>query len=303
MATLDPNAQGLSMPNARVLGQAANMAYQNADACRKWATDNGFNEAFDFFSKTGELTDTNGFIAQNAQAVVVAFRGTDPKRAVDWFIDLNALQQHAQFPGAKVHKGFEDALTSVWGPSGADILPQRLAARGNRTVWITGHSLGGALAELAAAKSALVSGIPVKGVYTFGQPRVGDEGFARKMEEAVGSEVFRFINNHDIVPRVPLWGMGYRHYAGQLFFKGMAMENQPITIENLFAAIRLAALGVDLDLAKEVVDLGAALLTHNDAVANRELQLLGNPKADLAAGTANIADHSMVNGYLPRLGA
>jgi triacylglycerol lipase len=298
MPDFDPNAQGLSMPNARLLGHAALIAYKDSSTCQQWALDNGFNEDFDFFSNTSQKTDTNGFIAQNAQTILVAFRGTDPDKRIDWFIDFDALQQHADFPDAKVHKGFEDALNVVW----PNITP-RLAARGSRTVWITGHSLGGALAELAAAKAALVNGIPVQGVITFGQPRVGDEGFARRVFQALGPRIFRFINNHDIVPRVPLWGMGFRHYSGELLFTGNVMNNQVGTIENLLAAIRLAAGAVDLDLAKEVLALGAALLTDNLAVAKREEQLLGNPRAVLAAGSANIADHSMVTGYLPRIGA
>jgi hypothetical protein len=291
------------MPNARLLGRAANTAYQNADLCHRWAQDNGFDETFDFFSNASPRTDTNGFVAQNAHSILVAFRGTDPDKRIDWFIDLDALRQHADFPEAKVHRGFEDALAAVWGPEGREVLPRRLAARGNRTVWITGHSLGGALAELAAAKAAIVSGIPVQGVYTFGQPRVGDEAFARRMQDAVGSRIFRFINNHDIVPRVPLFGMGFRHYASEIYFSGRTQENRSSLIESLLAAVRLAAHAVDLDLAKECLVLGEALLTRNDAVAKREWELLGNPKADLAAGAGNILDHSMVHGYLPRLGA
>src|SRR5437879_4377708 len=211
MPNFDPMTQGLSMANARLLGDAANIVYQDPASCEQWARKNGFFEAFDFFSNQGPLTDTNGFVAQNATSMVVAFRGTDPAKPIDWMIDLNAFRETSTFPGAKVHAGFDEALGSVWGRTlnGKQILPQRLLDRGNRTVWITGHSLGGALAEMAAARANL-AGIPVEGVYTFGQPRLGDEVFARSMQVALGSRVFRFINNVDIVPRVPLFGMGYR---------------------------------------------------------------------------------------------
>jgi triacylglycerol lipase len=301
MPEFEPNAEGLSITNALLLGQAALTAYQDADACGKWAAANGFNETFDFFCNVSLKTDTNGFVAQNAEMILVAFRGTDPLKPIDWFTDFDALQQHDDFPGARVHKGFDDALDAVWRSKGEEVLPQRLAARGDRKVWITGHSLGGALAELAAAKAAIVSGIPVQGVYTFGQPRVGDEGFARKVNEVLGSRIFRFINNHDIVPRVPLFSMGYRHFADELLFKGITLENHVLGVETLFAAVRLAALAVNLDLAREVLALGEALLTDNAAVVKRELGLLGNLDQLLAQGTANIGDHCMLNGYLPRL--
>jgi len=300
MSQFDPNAEGLSIPNAQLLGQAALTAYSDADACQKWAAGNGFNEAFDFFNNVSPKTDTNGFVAQNSQAVLVAFRGTDPQKPIDWFIDFDALQQHGDFPEARVHKGFDDALDSVW-RSAQDILPQRLAARGGRAVWITGHSLGGALAELAAAKAAVVSGIPVQGVYTFGQPRVGDEAFASKMHDTLGARIFRFINNHDIVPRVPLWGMGFRHFADEMFFQGMTMQDDMISIESWREAIRLAALAVDLQPLQEIFALAKAILTLNANAARREAEMLGDLRLALAAGTANIKDHSMETGYLPRL--
>ncbi|HEY4361736.1 MAG TPA: lipase family protein [Bryobacteraceae bacterium] len=298
MPLFDPNSSTLSLPNARLLAHAAATAYKTPDTCRQWAADNNFPDSFTFFSNTSPRTDTNGFLAQNDQSLVIAFRGTDPHKPIDWFIDFNALQEHGDFPEARVHKGFEDALNSVW----PQITPA-LTARGNRTVWITGHSLGGALAELAAAKSALIANVPVQGIYTFGQPRVGDEAFSRRTQEALGTRAFRFINNRDIVPRVPLFGMGYRHYANEIFFDNDAQEDRPSALETLLAAIRLAIFALDLNLAEELLSLGKALLTDNQAVAKREEQLLGNPRLRLAAGIANITDHDMATGYIPRLGA
>ena len=99
-----------------------------------------------------------------------------------------------------------------------EILPRRLLNRGNKTIWITGHSLGGALAELCAAQALFVSKIPVQGVYTFGQPRVGSNDFAAAVNAKLGSGIFRFVNDRDIVARVPLFTMGFCHYGGQRFF-------------------------------------------------------------------------------------
>ena len=292
------------MQNARLLGEAANIAYQSPETCQKWARDNGFGEDFDFFSNMGPKTDTNGFVAQNANTILVAFRGTNPRERIDWIIDFNALKDKGAFQGVQVHEGFFDALGAVWGHTfgGKQILPGRLLNRGNRAVWITGHSLGGALAELAAARAIVENGVPVQGVYTFGQPRVGNDAFAKKMETPLGARIFRFINNLDIVPRVPLYGMGYRHYGSEIFFNSKEQqEDLPATIEDLLTAIRLAATGINLTLLEEAAKLTLALVTDNNAVTKREFELLGNPKAVLAAGIANIADHSMENSYLPRL--
>jgi triacylglycerol lipase len=304
MPSFDPLAQGLSLPNALLLGEAASTSYQEPAVCQRWAQDHGFDEAFDFFSNQGLKTDTNGFVAQNATSILVTFRGTDPKKPIDWFIDFNALKERGTFTGAKVHDGFADALESVWGQTlaGKQILPQRLLDRGNRAVWITGHSLGGALAELAAARAVLESAISVQGVYTFGQPRVGDGAFAQRMETALGARVFRFINNRDIVPRVPLFAMGYRHYGSEIFFNDVReQDNRSPEVEGLLAALRLAALGVNLNFLEETANLTIAVLTDRNAILNRESALIGDAKAVLAAGTENITDHSMQNSYLPLL--
>jgi hypothetical protein len=101
-----------------------------------------------------------------------------------------------------VHDGFDSALRKVWGvtlANGED-LPRRLLDRGNKTIWITGRSLGGALAELCAAQAVFVSQIPVQGVYTFGQPRVGNNDFARAVDATLGSRIFRFVNTATSCP-------------------------------------------------------------------------------------------------------
>jgi alpha/beta superfamily hydrolase len=64
----------------------------------------------------------------------------------------------------------------------------------NRTIWFTGHSLGAALATLAANRYG-----KTQGLYTFGSPRVGDVDFADDFHISA----YRFVNNNDIVAKVP----------------------------------------------------------------------------------------------------
>jgi pimeloyl-ACP methyl ester carboxylesterase len=66
-------------------------------------------------------------------------------------------------------------------------------------VWFTGHSLGGAAATLAAYRYREVAG----GLYTFGSPLVGNERFARALTGALGARSVRYVNDHDVVTRVP----------------------------------------------------------------------------------------------------
>jgi triacylglycerol lipase len=315
----DPQATSFSITNAKLLGQASAVAYQNETACRQWARDAGLDGDFDFFSSGTVVhnTDTSGFVAQNDQIVLVAFRGTQPNVPVDWMSDFNALHETWGHPVGKVHKGFYEALRVVWGLpfQGREILPARLLSRGDRSVWFTGHSLGGALAELCAAQSQFVAHVPVQGVYTFGQPRCGDEAYASLLQSALGTRIFRFVNDRDIVPRVPFYGMGFRHYGGEIFFDHQMQQVDMVSaLENLASAIKLAfgALNFDpIELAAQMTTeaVKKALFSGNfraildELMKARENAAFGHDiQKLLQSGTENIADHNMTDQYLVRLG-
>ncbi|NEQ55568.1 MAG: hypothetical protein F6K11_36550, partial [Leptolyngbya sp. SIO3F4] len=104
----------------------------------------------------------------------------------------------------KVHKGFFLGWADIERPVLArlDFWRKKNNGKPLPPLLITGHSLGGALATMAAA-SLLENGFDVAGVYTFGQPRVGDLTFIKQLDEKLPNKVFRFINNNDIVPHVP----------------------------------------------------------------------------------------------------
>jgi triacylglycerol lipase len=59
---------------------------------------------------------------------------------------------------------------------------------------------------------------PVYGLYTFGQPRVGDRNFERTFNLDCKPRAFRFVNNNDVVPRVPPRELGYSHVGTFLYF-------------------------------------------------------------------------------------
>jgi triacylglycerol lipase len=75
-----------------------------------------------------------------------------------------------------------------------------------RQLWLTGHSLGGALAMLAANElfsRAERGAAPIAGVYTFGQPRVGNAGFRDAYDTLLKGRTFRIVHGDDVVPRIP----------------------------------------------------------------------------------------------------
>jgi triacylglycerol lipase len=139
-----------------------------------------------------------GFILESDEQVVVAFRGT--VTAFDWIADAIANQKKFRYvPGAGwTHEGFTDIYSSVRDTILSDL--KKLSPQ--KTLHITGHSLGGALATLCAVDAAANSHFPSPVVYTFGAPRVGDPAFVK----AYGSRIacsHRVYNELDLVPHLP----------------------------------------------------------------------------------------------------
>ena len=151
-----------------------------------------------------EYRDTQLFVAWNAKRVVVSFRGTE-KNFTDWLADGDCKLVHG--PRGMVHEGFWMALDNVW--------PQLMKMvngilHGDRTLSICGHSLGGALATLAASSYLPWEG-KVNGVYTYESPRVGNADFATWFDSVYKGRAWRVVNELDVVTRLPPRAMGYRH--------------------------------------------------------------------------------------------
>ena len=138
-------------------------------------------------------------IIWNDNDVIICFRGTEPSEFSDIKADLNAWPDRAENGCGWVHNGFQEEVNKIWGP----ILAQ-LKAHEDKDLYITGHSLGGAMATIATSRL----GERVKALYTFGSPRVGTRKFVKSF---VSIPHYRFVNNNDIVPKVPFAIMGYRH--------------------------------------------------------------------------------------------
>lgn len=157
-------------------------------------------------------------ITDDLLEAAVVFRGTEPGRLEDWLADLKVCKKLGPF-NCRVHAGFLEALTFAWPEITTAIEQLRTTARQKRCAFgltFAGHSLGGALATLAAAK-VLEQGGEVSGLWTFGAPRVGGLRFALGVEEWLGHRLYRWRNNNDLPARVPPAWWGYRH-AGEALY-------------------------------------------------------------------------------------
>lgn len=128
--------------------------------------------------------------ANFAGMFVVVFRGTEPTSMADLKSDLTANLMAAP-GGGRVHTGFYRAYEKV-----GDILKEDIKEAGALPVYITGHSLGGALALVA---TRYIGSDSVGATYTFGGPRVGDDEFFQRIK----TPVYRVVNAADGVARIP----------------------------------------------------------------------------------------------------
>lgn len=154
------------------------------------------------------VAETQGFVCKRNKPdepayVVLAFRGTE-KKISDWLTDVRCVPTVEG--STKVHSGFLEAFAGKKGADGktAKEVVEGILKRadtkdehGNTLpLFITGHSLGGALALLA---TKLIAPNVDGACYTFGSPRVGNYEYFRSIK----TPVFRIVNSSDVVPRVP----------------------------------------------------------------------------------------------------
>jgi|GEM_PF-6888919 len=202
-----------------------------------------------FYPFADRRTSTEGFYVASGTVAFLVFRGSQQIR--DWLTDAAFWTRRNIVPKGRVHAGFAQAFSAIWHKTGGrpQTLRDFVAARHYRNdkppasevkgppLYVVGHSLGGALANLTTLFSsydgciernvrALEQGeepdtrddscnlqyIPLAATYTFGQPRVGDEDFAFDLGArltALRSPYYRFSNSNDLVTGVP--PRPYRH--------------------------------------------------------------------------------------------
>jgi hypothetical protein len=199
---------------AKLMAEASAAIYTTDSTCH--AAGMTLSKLFDFYGMA------SAFVHEVDGGVVLAFRGSvhpfdfsSPAHfwniIRDWSSNLNfGLIRHKDWPG-RVCRGFAHCLEHQ---SKIIEIHKYLIERNasERGVWLTGHSLGGALAILAGWW-LWARGIRVHGVYTFGAPRVGNSCFAQLYHPPL----YRFENKHDIVPWAPFGVPILQGYADFLY--------------------------------------------------------------------------------------
>ena len=146
-------------------------------------------------------------VGENADGVIVAFRGTLPPSwqsqasVLDWLQDLLCEPESRPNVPGKVHTGFYDATSAIIAAVAAEV--KRLNPTGAKLVYVTGHSLGGAMASIGACiMQAVPNGIVIEQVVTFASPKPGDGAFQTAYQKLFANHV-RYENYDDLVPLLP----------------------------------------------------------------------------------------------------
>ena len=144
---------------------------------------------------------SQAYVLTSDDDVVVVCRGTEPNEWNDVRADANAFTDLAETVG-RVHRGFKREVDDIWPTI------ERILVGEERPVWFSGHSLGGAMAQICAArcKSSEIAANPQE-VVTFGSPRVGTKRYVQSAQ----IKHLRWVNNNDVVTRVPPQWLRYRH--------------------------------------------------------------------------------------------
>ncbi|EAS02832.1 lipase family protein (macronuclear) [Tetrahymena thermophila SB210] len=189
------------------------VSYCDVDAIQKWNCGDscnyhsGMTDVQAFNKKTKEAQGYCGYDASNKR-IVVAYRGSS--NIQNWIANFQAIPvKYAGCQGCLVHDGFQLTLKEI--SDNINTCVQGLANKyQDAQVFVTGHSLGGALATLSVLEIAKIVD-PSKIVFmNFGSPRVGNQQFVEYFDSVITNGI-RVVNFKDIVPHLPLKIMDFKH--------------------------------------------------------------------------------------------
>jgi triacylglycerol lipase len=198
-----------------LFAKLASIAYSNVKEATSQAKRLGFTTT-EFYDRDG----AQAYRFMNKTDIVIACRGTEPTQLNDIKADLRAVPVMAETV-SRVHKGFKAEVDDLWPMVQEDILRK---ANLNKTLWFCGHSLGAAMATIMASRCKYNIDLndPVE-LYTFGSPRVGWRGYCNSLNVTH----HRWVNNNDIVTRVPLAIMGYVHHGEEHYMNAYGNVRKP----------------------------------------------------------------------------
>lgn len=182
----------------------SNIAYKNPAQASKLFKDLGYT------SEYYETGDSNVYIIEDTTDIIVVCRGTEPSEWSDISADLSINLVPSRGGVGQVHVGFRTYTDKIW-----PFVKDHVVKHGRtKLLWLTGHSLGAAMATLLARRFALDDTLKTpQSLFTYGSPRVGNRTYINAFNKLIIHH--RWVNAGDIVTKVPIspwyYHCGTRH--------------------------------------------------------------------------------------------
>lgn len=274
---LDAGADHLPL-HGYYLARACDLAYYaEAEGAPK------FRAELNLESRLVSVDNTQAWVCENEGSIVVAFRGSESPATIDGFKDwlLTNARNFLVLPegrigtdfaaagvGARFHRGFMEALAEIWTPLHVAI--EEALRRKERPLWVTGHSLGGAIAKLAAWRLHQKF-IAVHRICTFGAPMTGNKLAADAFFREFPGRVVRYVDHCDMVPKLPTMSLlsnEYDHVQREIVL-GVPGERSASTL-------LVNASAEDAEGAAGEVSVSVANSLWNELHAGISAHLMGN---------------------------
>jgi triacylglycerol lipase len=260
--TLNDSVTG-DVRNALILARACDLAYYGEpDGPARFKSELGLN------ARLISVDNTQAYVAENDNSIVIAFRGSEAPTTLDGLKDwlLTNANNYLIMPegragtdfaaagvGARFHKGFLEALEMIWQPL-LSAVNDAIKIK-ERPVWITGHSLGGALALMAAWRFQR-SFVAIQEIVTFGAPMIGNDAAAKAFEQEFSGKIYRFVDLDDVVPHLPsvsLIANAYMHCQNEVGLSAVQLVAAVSGLDALKQAAGTSGDGtIDVNLADQV---------------------------------------------------
>jgi triacylglycerol lipase len=184
-----------------VFAELSRLAYASPEQVENVFYEAGLDQCL-FIARDG----AEAYVLGNRFDCMIVCRGTEPNQWNDIKADANAWTVASEV--GRVHSGFHSEVNELW-----PLLEQQIKEN-QRPMWFSGHSLGGAMAAVCAVRCK-ISPIPSnpQAIFSYGAPRVGDKSYSSYLKV----KHYRWVNNNDIVPRVPPRWLGYRHMGQEIY--------------------------------------------------------------------------------------
>lgn len=197
-----PVAEMTQLEQSLLMAELAMVSYNDPDEAGRAADSIGFPDLA-FFERDG----SQAYRFRNQYDCVIACRGTEANEWNDIRADVRASSVLAETVG-RVHRGFKREVDDLWPMLETALMCNR------QPLWFCGHSLGGAMATICAGRCLLshIDSNPQR-LFSFGSPRVGNPRYTQYTR----LDHLRYVNNNDIVTRVPPTWFGYRHCGSEIY--------------------------------------------------------------------------------------